>query len=68
MTYEKAFLAYLVDLNFHLHEQMGAHVQRNLEEAITMDQWIEVYQGGDGLKGKGQTNKKLKEQKKVSLT
>ena len=43
MMDEEAFSVYLAGLNPHLREQVGAHVRRNLEEAITMAQRIEIY-------------------------
>ena len=36
MTDEEAFSVYLVGFNPYLREQVGAHIRRNLEEAIAM--------------------------------
>ena len=46
-----------------MREQVGARVQVNLEEAITMAQRIEIYRGSDG-KTKGQALKNFQEKKK----
>ena len=43
---------------------MGAHVQGDLEAAITMAQRLEVYCGGDGAKIGEKGPKKFKKQKK----
>ena len=43
MADEEAFSVYLTGLNPHLREQVGAHVTRNMEEAIAMAQRIEIY-------------------------
>lgn len=43
---------------------MGAHVRGNLKEAIAMAQQIEVYQGSNGAKGKGQPIKNFQKKKK----
>ena len=47
MMDEEAISVYLAGLNSHLREQLGAHVSENLEEAIAMALWIELYGGGD---------------------
>ena len=43
MMDEESFSMYLAKLNPHLREQLGDHVQGNLEEAIAMAQRIEIY-------------------------
>lgn len=68
MTNKEVFSAYLGGLNSRLHEQVGAHVQGNLEQAIAMAQQIDVYWDGNVGKGKGQTVKKFKKQKKGYVT
>ena len=53
MADEEAFHAFLSRLQPHLQEQIGAHVQGNLEAAVAMAQHLEVYRGGDGPKTGG---------------
>ena len=62
MTDEEAFHAFLFGLQPHLQEHVGAHVQGDLEAAITMAQRLEVYRGGDGAKASGKRPGKFKKQ------
>ena len=67
MMDEEAFSVYLLGLNPHLTEQVGAHIRGNLEEAIAMAQRIEIYWGNDS-KTKGQAMKKFQKNKKGSIS
>ena len=67
MTDEEAFHAFLCGLQPHLQEHVAAHVQGDLEAAITMTQHLEVCYGGDGAKTSGKGQKKLKNQKKGNV-
>ena len=64
MTDEEAFHTFLFGLQSHLQEHVGAHVQGDLEAAISMAQRLEVYHGGDGAKASGKGPKKFKNQNK----
>ena len=63
MTNEEAFHAFLFGLQPHQQEHVGAHIQGDLDAAITMAQRLEVYHGGDGAKARGKRSKKFKSQK-----
>ena len=68
MTDEEAFHAFLSGLQLHLEElPIGAHVQGDLEAAITMAQCLEVYRGGDGANTMGKGPKKFKNQTKGNV-
>ena len=56
-------MLFLPGIQPHLHEHVGAHVQGDLEAAITMAQRLEVYHGEDGTKAGGKGPKGLKNQK-----
>ena len=62
MTDEEAFHTFISGLQPHLQEHVGAHVQGDLEVAISMAQRLEVYRGGDGAKAGGKGPKKFKNQ------
>ena len=70
MTDEEAFHVFLSRLKPHLEGHVGAHVQGDMQVAITMAQRLEVYRGGDGPKvsGKlpGKFNLKNKIRKRVA--
>ena len=64
MTEEVSFHAFFSRLQPYLQEHVGAHLQGNLEAAISMAQYLEVYYGGDGanVNGSGKGSKKFKNQ------
>ena len=64
MTDEEAFHAFIFGLQPHLQEHVGAHVQGDMEAAITMAQRLEVYRGGDAAKTSGKAPQSLKTRKR----
>ena len=48
-------------------EHIGAHMQGDLEAAIAMAQYLEVYHSGDGAKTIGKGPKTLKSHKKGNV-
>ena len=67
MTDEEAFHAFISGLQPHMQEHVGAHMQGDLEAAITMAQRLEVYHGGDGAKTANKGPKKFKKDKKGNV-
>ena len=67
MTDEEAFHTFISGLQAHLQEHIGAHVQGDLEAAISMDQRLEVHRGRDGAKMIGKGPKKFRNQKKGNV-
>ena len=67
MIDEEAFHAFLFGLQANLQEHVGAHIQGDLDAAITMAQCLEVYYGGDGAKVGGKGSKKFNSQNKSGM-
>ena len=70
MTNEEAFHAFLFGLQPHSQEHVGARVQGNLDLAITMAQYLEIYHEGDEAKASGSVGKgsrNMKKQKKGNV-
>ena len=61
---QEAFHAFSFELQLHLQEHVGAHVQGDLEVTIDMAQRLGVYRGGDGAKlgRSGKISKKYQNQ------
>ena len=70
MTEEEAFYSFVSGLQPHIQEQVGAHVQGDLEAAIAMAQRLEVYRGGEGSKsgngGKGSRKQKMQKKGQIA--
>ena len=62
MTDEEAFHGFLFGVQPHLQDNVGAHVQGDLQAAFAMAQHLEVYHGGDGAKASGKGPKKFQNQ------